>query len=117
MNDADARAAFAALSQETRLAVLKQLVAAGGAGMTAGEIAGAVGASPSRASFHLSTLAETGLVTSERRSREIVYRVDFGAMGRLAAYLLEDCCRNDPAALACCAPDSAGREERKEGAK
>ena len=106
MNDAEARAAFGALAQETRLAVLKQLVAAGGAGMTAGDIAESVAASPSRMSFHLSTLADTGLVTSERRSREIVYRIDFRAMGRLAAYLLEDCCRNDPAALACCAPAS-----------
>ena len=98
MNDATAVAAFGALAHETRLSLLKRLVAAGGAGLSAGALAEAVGASPSRASFHLSTLAETGLVTVERRAREMIYRVDFAAMGGLAAYLLEDCCRNDPAA-------------------
>ncbi|MCK7612677.1 ArsR/SmtB family transcription factor [Roseibium sediminicola] len=104
MTEADALAALSSISSETRLRILKTLVAAGPDGLTAGEIAVLVGATPSRASFHLANMAEAGLLTSSRQSRQISYRVDFSAMGALIRYLLEDCCNNNDTVRACCQP-------------
>ena len=70
--------------------------------MTAGTLADAVGASPSRASFHLSNMAKTGLILSTRQAREIRYRVNFQAIGELIRYLMEDCCGNNASVRACC---------------
>ena len=109
MNEPQALTAFAALSNETRLKMLRHLVSAGTTGLSAGELAGAVGASPSRASFHLSTLTEAGLVTAERQARTITYRAAFEALGGLIAFLMEDCCANDPRVAACCAPIQSPR--------
>lgn len=104
MNEADALAAFASISSATRLRMVKCLVEAGPEGLSAGEIAEAVGATPSRTSFHLSNLAEAGLITSARQSRQILYRVDFTAIGALVRYLLQDCCNNNEVVRACCMP-------------
>jgi len=106
MNDTDAMALFSTLSQKTRLKMLRALVAAGSGGMTAGRIAEAVDASPSRASFHLANMTETGLVAAEKASREVRYRVRFETLGALMTYLLEDCCAGDPTFRACCPPTS-----------
>ncbi len=92
--------AFAALSQETRLAAFRLLVRAGPAGLPAGEIARALGAAPSTLSTHLGLLQRAGLVTSERRSRRIVYRADFDGVGALMKFLMEDCCKGHPAVRA-----------------
>lgn len=104
MKEADALAALSAISSAPRLQILKRLVAAGATGLTAGDIAAAIGATPSRASFHLSTMAEAGLVSATRQSRQICYQVDFEAMGTLIRYLLEDCCGNNETVRQCCQP-------------
>lgn len=105
MNEENVLSAFAALSNRMRLRVVKQLVEAGAEGMIAGEVAEALNASPSRTSFHLAALHEAGLVTSERKSRQIVYRVSFEAMGALTRFLLQDCCKGNPTVRACCVED------------
>ena len=97
--------AFAALSQETRLAAFRLLVRAGPAGLPAGEIARALGAAPSTLSTHLGLLQRAGLVTSERRSRRIVYRADYDGVGALMRYLMEDCCKGHPAVRAALADE------------
>lgn len=104
MNEKNALSVFSVLSNATRLRILKALVAAGREGLLAGEIAIAVDATPSRASFHLSAMAEAGLVSSERQSRKISYRANYERIGDLVIYLLQDCCQNDPAVLSCCMP-------------
>ena len=104
MNEEAALAAISAISSATRLRILKCLVEAGSDGLTAGEIAKAVGASPSRASFHLSNMSEAGLLASIRSARQITYRVDFEAVGALMRYILEDCCKNNATVRACCLP-------------
>ncbi|MEO0978058.1 MAG: metalloregulator ArsR/SmtB family transcription factor [Pseudomonadota bacterium] len=106
MNETGALAAFASISSATRLRILKRLVEAGSDGLTAGEIAQSVGATPSRTSFHLSNMSDAGLVTSTRHARQITYRIDFAAVGALMRYLLEDCCKNNTTVRACCLPDS-----------
>ena len=106
MNEADALAAFSSISSATRLRILKMLVEAGSGGLSAGEIAVAVDATPSRTSFHLSNMADAGLVISSRSARQITYRLDFEAIGALMRYLLEDCCGNNATVRACCMPEN-----------
>ena len=106
MDEEHAIASLSSISNQTRLRVLKALVAAGSTGMTAGDIAAKVGATPSRASFHLANMSETGLITSERAARQVIYRIDFDAVGELVRYLVDDCCRNDARVVACCMPRS-----------
>lgn len=110
MTEAQARAAFAALSEETRLAMLRWLVRRGPAGAAAGEVARAVGASPSRASFHLAALERAGLVVSARSARRVIYRADFARLRALGDFLLEACCGGEAHLAACCAalPEADG---------
>lgn len=103
MDRSTALAALSALANETRLDLVRLLVGAGSEGLPAGEIAGRLAVSPSRLSFHLSALEQAGLVTSRRASRQIIYTVDAGGIGRVISYLLNDCCRADPDIRACCA--------------
>ena len=102
MKEENALTCIQALSNATRLRILRTLVAAGPEGMTAGEIADAVEATPSRASFHLSALAQTGLVRSTKAARSVIYAVDLMTVGGLVQFLLEDCCANHPTVLSCC---------------
>ena len=108
MEESQVVSALSALSQETRLRMVRHLVTKGSEGAAAGEVAEAAGASSSRASFHLNALSQAGLITATRASRSIVYRVNFPAMGALIAYLIKDCCQNDPAVISCCAPVGDG---------
>ncbi len=109
MNQEDAADVFQALANADRLEVIRALVVAGPGGMTAGDIAKAVKASPSRASFHLSNLAEAGVVLREREARSQRYRVDFGRLGSLLTFLMQDCCQGSAELRACCGLDCAPR--------
>lgn len=102
MDESEAVAAFAALSNVTRLRILKNLVRAGAAGRNAGDVAAGVGASPSRASFHLAALTKSKLVSSSQSAREVIYRAEFDNIGTFVKYFLEDCCANDAGVRACC---------------
>lgn len=88
--------ALQALAHGTRLAVFRLLVQAGSAGLMAGEIAQRLGVPPSTMSHHLGLLERAGLAASERESRVIRYRANYGGMRRLMAFLMEDCCQGDP---------------------
>ena len=102
-------AALGALAQEHRLAVFRLLVEAGDDGLPAGTIATELGIPNSSLSFHLTQLARSGLVTSERRSRSLIYRADYAAMNGLLGYLIENCCSRGK-----CAPAAAPiQDERK----
>lgn len=103
--------ALSALAQEHRLAAYRLLVQAGPDGMAAGALAEALGAPASSMSFHLSQLANTGLVTQRRQSRSIIYSANYGAMNGLMAYLTENCCGGGTCAPAA-ACTSATNEEK-----
>lgn len=96
MEKSQALAAFAALSQETRLSIVRMLVEAGDKGLAAGAIAQATGASASTISFHMKELERAGLVSQRRESRSILYSADYGALRALIAFMMEDCCAGDP---------------------
>lgn len=91
-----------ALSQETRLRMVRYLVQCGPDGASAGDISEQVGAAASRASFHLSNLEQAKVITSERRSRKIIYRANFANLGGLIAFMMKDCCNGHPEIMACC---------------
>ena len=92
MDERQALSAFGALSQETRLRIIRMLVIAGPDGMAAGAIAEKAEVSPSNVSFHLKELERAGLITRQRESRSIVYSASFDALGGLIRFLMEDCC-------------------------
>ena len=92
MNERQALSAFGALSQETRLRIIRMLVIAGPDGMAAGAIAEKAEVSPSNVSFHLKELERAGLITPQRKSRSIVYSASFDALAELIRFLMEDCC-------------------------
>ncbi len=96
MNEAQAIAAFGALSQETRLRVVRLLVRAGADGVPAGRIAEALGVSASNISFHLKELERAGIVVARREARSIVYAAGYAALTDLVRFLMEDCCGGRP---------------------
>lgn len=101
MDQDQALSAFSALSQETRLAMVRTLVRAGPDGLPAGAIAENVGVSASSASFHLAHLERAGLVRSWREARSILYSAELAQLSELVAFLLRDCCQGHPEV---CAP-------------
>ncbi|MBN9082135.1 MAG: transcriptional regulator [Rhizobiales bacterium 62-17] len=96
MEERQALMAFAALSQETRLRIVRLLVTAGPDGMAAGAIAEATGVSASNVSFHLKELTQAGLAAAKREARSIYYTADYSALSGLIAFLMRDCCAGHP---------------------
>ena len=95
MKEQQALTSFAAISQETRLRIVRLLVVAGADGLAAGAIAeklGSVGAAAPRISFHLNQLEQAGLIQSRRNGRFIVYSAVFSMLSDLVAFLMHDCC-------------------------
>ncbi|MCW5746600.1 MAG: metalloregulator ArsR/SmtB family transcription factor [Alphaproteobacteria bacterium] len=91
-----AAAAFAALSQETRVSLFRLLATAGATGMAAGELGAKLKVQPSTLSFHLATLEQAGLVQSSRRGRQMIYAVRFVGLRALLGYVTETCCAGRP---------------------
>ena len=92
MDDLQALTALSALAQPTRLQTFRLLVSREPDGVPAGELARFVGVPQNTMSAHLSTLAQAGLVTGERRSRSIIYRADLARFREVVVFLLKDCC-------------------------
>lgn len=116
MDQRQALIALGALSQETRLHIVRMLVVSGPGGMAAGAIAEKAEVSPSNISFHLKELERSGLIAQQRESRSIIYTANYEALGGLVRFLMEDCCSGHPEicapaaeVAACCAPK---REEK-----
>jgi DNA-binding transcriptional ArsR family regulator len=84
--------ALSALAQGSRLSIFRLLVQAGPGGMAAGSIGEKLELPPATLSFHLAGLTRGGLTRSRQDGRFVIYSADFEGMGRLLAYLTEDCC-------------------------
>ncbi|MDP3801973.1 metalloregulator ArsR/SmtB family transcription factor [Brevundimonas sp. BR2-1] len=109
MESEDAILALAALAQSTRLETFRLLVRHEPEGLAAGEIANQLAVPANTMSAHLGVLSRSGLITSERHSRWIVYRADLERIGGMVMFLLKDCCQGRSelcapllAELACC---------------
>ena len=84
--------ALGALAHEHRLRTYRLLVEYGPKGLSAGAIAENIRLAPSSLTFHLQALQRAGLILQRRDGRQLIYSVDFEAMGSLVGYLTENCC-------------------------
>src|SRR6185503_13530759 len=107
MNQKAALAALAALAQETRLELFRLLVMTGPEGLPAGVIAERLVVLPSSLTFHLNLLHRAGLISQRRRSRQLIYSAEYGAMNELLAYLTENCCGRGASCVPACNPANA----------
>lgn len=111
MTTAEALSGLGSLAQQTRLEVFRLLVQRGPEGLSAGAIAEALDVPASSLSFHLQQLMHAGLVTQERRSRQLIYAASFEQINALVAYLTENCCGGvscgTPEAVRCAPPARA----------
>jgi protein-tyrosine-phosphatase/DNA-binding transcriptional ArsR family regulator len=96
MELSDAAAAFAALSVDTRLNLLRLLLSHGAAGMAAGDVAMQLGLPASTTSFHLAALERAGLTQSVRQGRQIIHAVRIAGLRQLLVFLTETCCGGRP---------------------
>lgn len=96
ISDQDAVRSFAALAQETRLALYRRLVEAGPVGLSAGALAEALDVPAPTLSFHLAQLRGAGLITQRRSSRSLIYAVDITRMNDVIAFLSDRCCGGQP---------------------
>jgi ArsR family transcriptional regulator, arsenate/arsenite/antimonite-responsive transcriptional repressor len=114
MESEQAILSLAALAQSTRLGVFRLLVKHEPDGLAAGDIAKALEVPQNTMSAHLAILARAGLVTSERKSRSIIYRANLATLQALTSFMVEDCCggRAD-----LCAPAAACKPARGRRAK
>ena len=101
LDETSAVKALAALAQAQRLRTFRALVVAGPAGLTPGAIAEQLEVAPSALSFHLKELEHSGLVSSEPRGRNLIYRANFEQMTALLGYLTEHCCQGESCGVNC----------------
>jgi DNA-binding transcriptional ArsR family regulator len=83
----DIARALGALAQETRLDILQVLAANTPEGCSAGCVAKYLGVRPSTLSFHLQQLDYSGFVSSERRGRTVIYRLEVCNLETLASLI------------------------------
>ncbi|KAB2940986.1 MAG: metalloregulator ArsR/SmtB family transcription factor [Hyphomicrobium sp.] len=96
MDEKHAVTSLAALAHPQRLRIFRLLVQRGPSGLAAFEIADAIEASPTAASFHLKELDRAGLIHATREGRFVRYAIHVDGMRKLLTYLTEDCCRGQP---------------------
>jgi protein-tyrosine-phosphatase/DNA-binding transcriptional ArsR family regulator len=96
MESSEAAGALAALSQETRLDLMRLLIAQGATGLPAGDLGLRLGLPPSTLSFHLAALERAGLTQSTRHGRQIVHAVRMIGLRQVLAFLTETCCGGQP---------------------
>lgn len=89
-------AVFAALSQPTRLEVLRLLAASGPQGLRAGAIADRLGVVASTLSHHLGQLENAGLIRSRRQGRFVLYSTNPEGAQRLLADVTLLCAVRQP---------------------
>ena len=96
MESSQAVKSLAALAQESRLAIFRNLVQAGPAGLPAGQLSDSLGIAPSSLTIHMKELSHAGLVTSRHVGRFVIYSAAIEAMNALLTYLSENCCGGNP---------------------
>lgn len=84
-------ARLGALGQATRFAVVRHLLKAHPDGINAGDIARLCDVAHNTLSAHLNVLTNAGLLTVERRGREMNYRADLKKFRGIVKFLAKDC--------------------------
>src|ERR1700733_4810111 len=96
MESSDAAVAFAALSVDARLNLMRLLVAEGPTGLAAGDLASRLGLPASTTSFHLAALERAGLTQATRQGRQIIHAARIVGMRSVLGFLTETCCGGRP---------------------
>jgi protein-tyrosine-phosphatase/DNA-binding transcriptional ArsR family regulator len=96
MESTQAAAVFTALSQETRIDLIRLLIAEGPNGLPAGDIVSRLQLPNSTVSFHLAALERAGLTQSTRQGRQIIHAVRIAGMRSVLGFLTETCCGGRP---------------------
>jgi protein-tyrosine-phosphatase/DNA-binding transcriptional ArsR family regulator len=96
MEVSEASAAFAALSVDVRLTILRLLLAEGPNGLAAGGLAARLGLPASTTSFHLAALERAGLTQSTRHGRHIRHAARILGVRQVLSFLTETCCGGRP---------------------
>jgi ArsR family transcriptional regulator, arsenate/arsenite/antimonite-responsive transcriptional repressor len=92
MENNDAITRMAALATPSRLEVLQFLAREGGKnGLPSGFIAEKLGIRPNSLSTQMLLLSNARLVRARREGRQIIYSVNYEAIGELIEYLAKDC--------------------------
>lgn len=84
--------AFASLSQDTRLQTFRLLVEHGREGAAAGTLGETLGIPHNTLSFHLAHLSRSGLVTSKKSGRSVIYKANLDTIQSLMTFMTENCC-------------------------
>ena len=92
MKTSQALKSLAALAQESRLNIFRQLVRHAPEGLPAGEIAARLGLPSPTLSFHLNVLAAAELVRPHKNGRSIRYSASLESVNSLTEFLMENCC-------------------------
>jgi ArsR family transcriptional regulator, arsenate/arsenite/antimonite-responsive transcriptional repressor len=87
VDSAIAAAALAALGHSLRLQIWRTLMPYGSLGLSAGSIAAQVSVAPSSLSFHLQQMIHGRVLVQRRRSRQIIYAVNYEIMDALCKIL------------------------------
>ena len=83
---------LASISHEGRLDLIRRLIKAGPVGLSSGDLAAAANINASTASAQLLVLSNSGLVSSNRCGKQVIYRADYDRFQQLISFLMEDCC-------------------------
>ena len=84
------------LGNITRLKIVRELVRAGDAGKSVGEIRNALDVPNSTLSHHLSHLKNVGLIRQEREKTVLRCFVNYDYIDGIVSFLTEECCATDP---------------------
>ena len=90
-------AMFAALGTESRLRIVRLLLAAHPGGMIVSDIQTELGIPASTLSHHLDKLRQQGLVAVERKGTFLWYRANTATQQELLGFLYAECCTRSSA--------------------
>ncbi|HEY2658254.1 MAG TPA: metalloregulator ArsR/SmtB family transcription factor [Caulobacteraceae bacterium] len=90
---------LASLGHEQRLRIFSQLVRAGPAGMTIGQVREVLDRPMSTVAFHLRELVAAGLVDQEKQGRSVHCRASFAALNELLEFVTSECCQGASASI------------------
>ena len=99
--------ALSGLAQESRLDIVRLLVAQGPEGLSAGVIAERLGMPNATLSFHLAELARARLVQARPKGRHRFYVAGYTTLGKLVDFLTANCCQGEACAARPARPSKA----------
>lgn len=88
---------FSAMGTESRLRIMRLLLAAHPAGMVPGELQSELGVPASTLSHHLDKLKNEGLVRVRRQGTFLWYSANTEALQELLSFLYAECCTRNKA--------------------